>query len=380
MNKSDNAQEASEVRLHIDVVQLEGYLTSKIADFKVPLEIKQFSHGLSNPTYLLIDASKKRYVLRKKPPGSLLSITAHAVEREFRVLDALGRRTDVPVPKVMEFLEGRIFKDMRLLSLSTNDRKLWYLKNFQGHACLGSWKFLLIELITSGFLIGSWYSLVETLAKIHSVKYKAIDLESFGKPSGFYSRQIRSLSKVSAAQAAAKDDDNIEVGAIPRVDEIIEWLQRNQVPDETTLVHGDYKIFHPTEPRVIGVLDWELSTIGHPFSDLANLLMPYYVPSNELGPLGGFINESNLEVPSLEELMRLYCIKTNREYPIPNFDFATVFSFFRLCVITQGIAARVARKQASSVRATEFGGLFRKVANLALKIVDRGDLTNPSKL
>ncbi|RGB21422.1 kinase-like domain-containing protein, partial [Rhizophagus diaphanus] len=196
--KMTNAQGTTEVRSQINVSTLEKYLLTKISNFKPPLIVRQFKFGQSNPTYLLIDANKTRYVLRKKPPGSLLSSTAHAVEREFRVLDALGKNTNVPVPKVyllcednsilgtpfyvMEFLEGRIFEDVRLLSLSQEDR----------YKC--------------------WYSAIDTLAKLHSVDYKAIGLENYGKSSGFYSRQFRSLVKVSTIQANIKDENGSEVG------------------------------------------------------------------------------------------------------------------------------------------------------------------------
>ncbi|CAG8458298.1 12787_t:CDS:2 [Ambispora leptoticha] len=395
MAKSDNVQETSAVRLLINVDKLQEYLASEIPEFQAPLEVRQFNYGQSNPTYLLIDASKKRYVLRKKPSGTLLSTTAHAVEREFRILDALSRNTDIPVPqvyllcenksiigtpfyvrnmktifvlcnafinhtkstkrkKVMEFLKGRIFKDASFSSLSPNDCK----------QC--------------------WYSAIDTLAKLHSVDYKSIGLEGYGKPSGFYSRQIRSLLKVTAVQAAVRDENGVAVGEIPRLDEIIKWLKRNELPDETTIVHGDYKIdnlvYHPTESRVIGILDWELSTIGHPMSDVANLLMHYYVRQGAFEFIPGFIGAKDINVPSLEDLMQRYCEKTKRPYPIKKYDFAVVFSFFRFCVISQGIDARVALKQSSSAEAKKFSGIFKKSAAWALEIIDRGDLVTQSRL
>ncbi|CAG8437844.1 7988_t:CDS:2 [Funneliformis caledonium] len=370
MTKSDNAQGTSAVRLQIDTPKLEQYLSTKVSKFKIPLEVRQFKFGQSNPTYLLIDANKTRYVLRKKPPGALLSSTAHAVEREFRVLDALGKNTDVPVPKVyhlcednsilgtpfyvMEYLEGRIFEDILLLSLSPEDR----------HKC--------------------WYAVIDTLAKLHSVDYKAIGLSGYGKSSGFYTRQIRSLVKVSAAQAAVKDDSGNEVGSLPRLDEMISWFKRNLVDDEATIIHGDFKldnlIFHPTEPRVIGILDWELSTIGHPLSDLANLLMSFYVKEGfEL--LIGLLDKPDLPIPSADELIKTYCAKVGRSYPIPRYKFSIVFSFFRLAVITQGIAARIARNQASSTEAKKYARLFRPLTLRGLQIIDEcGDLSSKSKL
>ncbi|RIA89880.1 kinase-like domain-containing protein [Glomus cerebriforme] len=342
-------------KLQLNISKLEQYLSTKILNFEPPLIVRQFKFGQSNPTYLLIDANKTRYVLRKKPPGTLLSSTAHAVEREFRVLDALSKNTDIPVPKVMEFLEGRIFEDIRLLSLSPEDR----------HKC--------------------WYSAVETLAKLHSVDYKAIGLANYGKPSGFYSRQIRSLVKTSTIQAAIKDENGIEVGPLPRLDDMIKWFRKNEVDDETTIVHGDFKldnlVFHPIEPRVIGILDWELSTIGHPLSDLANLLMSFYIKDIKMDPVIGLLDVPDLPIPSANELIKTYCDKVKRGYPIPKFEFCIVFSFFRLAVITQGIAARIARNQASSAEAKSYAKLFRPITNRGLEIVDEcGDLSPKGKL
>ncbi|KAI7857999.1 kinase-like domain-containing protein [Circinella umbellata] len=368
-----NGQATSGVRAghELNEKTLEAYLVANVAGFIAPLEIKQFKHGQSNPTYLIKDGNKQQYVLRKKPPGALLSSTAHAVEREYRIIKALGESTDVPVPKVytlcndksvigtpfyvMEFLQGRIFEDVRMPSISYEERR----------QC--------------------WFSAMETLAKLHRVNYKSIGLGDYGKSSGFYERQIRSLGKVSAAQAAATDEDTgAVVGPIPRLDELFAWFKRNQANDEATIVHGDYKIdnlvYHPTEPRVIGILDWELSTIGHPLSDLSNLLQPFYVPADTSLIMRGFKNSTEpLPIPNSDELMKTYCTTVGRPYPIDRWLFAVAFSFFRLAVITQGIAARVARKQASSAQAKTYAAMFKPVAALGLDIVDQGDL-KPSKL
>ncbi|CAO3607883.1 unnamed protein product [Cunninghamella echinulata] len=350
----------------LNTAALEAYLLKHIPGFSVPLNISQFSHGQSNPTYLLKDGNQQQYVLRKKPPGSLLSKTAHAVEREYRIINALGQHTNVPVPKVyalcednsvigtpfyvMEFLKGRIFEDVRMLSLSYEDRK----------QC--------------------WYSALETLAKLHQVDFKAIGLESYGRSSGFYDRQMKSLGKVSQAQAAVVDQDTGKnVDALPRLDELFAWFKRNQPKDTTTIVHGDFKIdnliYHPTENRVIGVLDWELSTIGHPYSDLANLFQPYYIPADA----GGFLRAKRpLPIPEVEELMQIYCKNSNTPYPIPQWSFAVAFSHFRLAVIAQGIAARIARKQASSAVAKLYASKSVPMQLLALEFVDQGDLTPSS--
>lgn len=314
--------------------------------------------------------------MRKKPPGTLISNTAHAVEREYRIIHALGTMTDVPVPKVyvlcedkqvigtpfyvMEFLKGRIYEDCRMLSLPFEERKQL------------------------------WYSAVETLAKLHRVDFKAIGLADYGRNSGFYDRQMKSLGKVSHMQAAVKDETTgQEVGPLPRIDEMFAWFKRNQVKDQATIVHGDFKIdnmiFHPTEPRVIGVLDWELSTIGHPLSDLSNLLQPFYVPASHgsddgnrvVGMLGFKDSKEPLPIPGADELLQHYCHILGSPYPIPQWKFAVAFSFFRLAVILQGIAARVARKQASSAQAASYASRFKPVAQIGLDIVDEGDLVDP---
>ncbi|KAG2183608.1 hypothetical protein INT43_006616 [Umbelopsis isabellina] len=371
-SKSSNqaSQGTSEVREghQIDVQTLETYLSEKIPGFKAPLAVSQFKFGQSNPTYLLADANKQQYVLRKKPPGALLSATAHAVEREFRVLNALGTSSDVPVPKVyvlcedvsiigtpfyvMEFVKGRIFTDVRMLSLPFEERK----------QC--------------------WYSAIRTLAKLHKVDYVSAGLKTYGRNGGFYSRQIKSLQKVSAAQAAVVDEESGKpVGNLPRLQEMLAWFARNQVSDRSTIVHGDYKIFHPSEPRVIGILDWELSTIGHPLSDLANLLQPFYLPGDGDDANPGFrsVKVEDLPIPPAERLMQIYCEESGISYPIQNWSFCVAFAFFRVAVITQGIAARVARKQASSPQAKWYAARFVPFTHLALEIVDQGELDHVSE-
>jgi len=350
----------------IDLNKLQTYLSEKIPELKTPLDISQFKFGQSNPTYLLADANKKQYVLRKKPPGVLLSATAHAVEREFRVLNAIGTSSDVPVPNVyvlcedssiigtpfyvMEFVKGRIFTDVRMLSIPYEERR----------QC--------------------WFSALKTLAKLHKVDYAAAGLKEFGRNSGFYTRQIKSLQKVSAIQAAVVDEETGKaVGELPRLQEMLAWFTRNQVEDRSSIVHGDYKIdnliYHPTEPRVIGILDWELSTIGHPLSDLANLLQPFSSPSSDDGIFSGFKDsKEELPIPSAAELMQVYCKEADIPYPIQNWSFCVAFAFFRVAVITQGIAARVARKQASSAKAKLHASRFVPFTNLALEIVDQGEL------
>jgi aminoglycoside phosphotransferase (APT) family kinase protein len=209
--------------------------------------MKQFKLGQSNPTFLLIDANDKKLVVRKKPPGALISKTAHAIDREFRVLKALNS-TDVPVPKVlhyckdlsiigtefyvMEFLDGRIFSDVLLPTVNVPERKSYY------------------------------QSIVKTLAMLHSVDFSAVGLSGYGREGGFYERQLSSLYKLSQVQAAVKGDDGLAVGELYRLPEIMKWLTNNMVQDQVTLIHGDFKtdniVFHPETKAVIGILDWEL--------------------------------------------------------------------------------------------------------------------------
>lgn len=254
---------AGPVRQVIDQASLERYLEKHVPEIKPPLELKQFGFGQSNPTYQITDSRRKRFVLRKKPPGQLLSKTAHQVDREYRVIHAL-EKTDVSVPKtyclceddsvigtafyIMEFLDGRMFQNPSFPGVSEHDRR------------------------------EMWHDSIRTLAKLHRVRPKDVGLETFGKPSGFYNRQIRTFSSLAESQAAAKDQDSGEpVGQLPHFSEFLEFFgqEQKQPQDRGALVHGDYKIdnlvFHKTEPKVIGILDWEMSTVGHPLADLCNL-------------------------------------------------------------------------------------------------------------
>lgn len=322
--------------------------------------MKQFKLGQSNPTFLILDADEKKLVVRKKPPGSLLSKTAHAIDREYRVLKALNS-TNVPVPKVfhyckdvsvigtefyvMEFLDGRIFSDVLLPTVNISEKKSYY------------------------------QSIIKSLALLHSVDFSNIGLEGYGREGGFYERQLSSLYKLSIIQSAVKGDDGVEVGELYRLSDIMKWLSNNLVKDQVTLIHGDFKtdniVFDPKTKNVIGILDWELylilnrSTIGHPLSDLANLVLPWYLSSKfgKLGGIGGLLDHPRpLDVPEADELIQQYCSLRNIKYPIPNWNFCVAFSFFRLAVITQGIAARVKRKQASSGFAEEVAKLFQPMS------------------
>ncbi|CAO1617388.1 unnamed protein product [Sympodiomycopsis kandeliae] len=399
-------QEFGEIRQAVDIDALNRFLKDNVPAISTPVEVKQFSFGQSNPTYILTDSSKKRYVLRKKPPGDLLSPTAHAVEREYRILKCINTHNEsldtsqyhgdhtlhpdsVPVPKVfclcedkevvgtnfyiMEFVAGRIFTDVRMLEIPKADRKL------------------------------CWLSALRTLAAMHRLNPNEIGLEGYGKPKDFYPRQLKALAHISNIQANTKDKDTGKpVGEIPGVKDLIGWFSQNLPEDENTICHGDYKIdnliFHPTEPRIIGVLDWELSTLGHPLSDLGNLLQPFSLPcTNPKGvndpeerersyargelfmPLGGLSDQVS-PIPSKETLLKEYCQAAKRTYPIPSWTSCEAWAWFRLAVISQGIAARVAQKQASSAQAKVYATKFPQAAQAARTVIESNGKQPSAKL
>ncbi|KAI9505465.1 kinase-like domain-containing protein [Coemansia spiralis] len=348
----------------LDVPKLEAFLIQSKPDIKPPLVLKQFNVGQSNPTYLISDSAGSRFVLRKKPAGQLLSKTAHAVEREFRVLDALGRHTSVPVPRVyalcedssivgtpfylMEFLDGRILADVRLPEIAPRERHRY------------------------------WDALVDVLAKLHKVDFREIGLGDYGKQGGYYDRQLRSLAHVAEAQGAAADTNGVRVGELQRLGQLKQWFARNACPDETTIVHGDFKmdnvVWHPQEPAIIGILDWELSTLGNPRTDLANMLQPLLVPFASGDILQGLRGAPAEEcAPSEAHLLGRYCSLMGRRYPLDGWEYAKVFGLFRNAVIQQGVAARVAKGQASSSFAHLVGKVFPKTMAMAMEIVDTLD-------
>ncbi|KAF3766957.1 acyl-CoA dehydrogenase family member 11 [Cryphonectria parasitica EP155] len=377
---------AGRVRQPIDLKSLEEYLKKNVPEIKLPLDIKQFGYGQSNPTYLLTSkegssssSSGRGYVLRKKPPGQLLSQTAHKVEREYRIIKALNA-TDVPVPRtyclcedasvigtpfyIMEYLEGRIFEDATMPSVSPQERR---------------------EL---------WHSAITTLAKLHAVDFTnpALGLTTYGKPTGFYDRQLATWHQICHAQAAAQDADTHEpVGPIhPNFDDGLMrfFADPGQQPvDRAAIVHGDFKIdnlmFHPTEPRVIGVLDWEMSTVGHPLSDIVNLTFPFFMAPAAAAPANAdlsfpyfpnsdaFLPAATPGLPTSEELLAWYVEASRGKYdPRPEMSWGVAFGMLRAAAILQGIAARVARRQATSEVAGRYAGSFKNLGELAWRLVE----------
>lgn len=332
-----------------DEAALAAWMAANIEGFAGPLVVEQFKGGQSNPTYRLITPGR-RYVLRRKPPGPILQ-GAHAVEREARVIGQLGA-AGFPVPRlygycadgsvigtaffVMEMVEGRIFWDATLPEVARDERA----------ACFDAMN--------------------QTIARLHAIDVAAAGLADFGKPGDYFRRQIARWSRQYA--------EEYDAGRDPNMDRLIEWLPQH-VPagDEVAVVHGDFRIdnmiFHPTEPRVIAVLDWELSTIGHPLADFTNHAMMYHMPPQIVAGLAG-ADLAALGIPAEDDYVAAYCRHTGRD-GIPDYAFGMAFSFFRLAAIFQGIKGRVIRGTAASAHARERAGHYPELARLAAAWMDR---------
>ncbi len=326
-------------------------MASHVESFRGPLTVSQFKGGQSNPTYLL-DAQSGKYVLRRKPPGKLLK-SAHAVDREFRIISALYG-ADFPVPRpyalceddevigtmffIMEFVEGRIFWDLDLPSENPASRTALY------------------------------DNVNETIANLHSFDYEALGLADFGRPGNYFARQI---SRWSGQYKAS------ETAPVKSMNELIEWLPDN-IPEEesASIVHGDFRldnmIVHPTEPRVIAVLDWELSTIGHPLADFTYHLMSWQMPKLAVGSSGLAGKDlAALGIPDDESYTSRYCERTGRDGGIEHRNFYSAFNFFRLAAILQGIAGRVRDGTAASAHASEAVRSVEPLADLGWRCAQR---------
>jgi aminoglycoside phosphotransferase (APT) family kinase protein len=332
----------------LPIDRLEGWLREHVEGFRGPVAAERFAGGQSNPTYQLRAASGN-YVLRRKPPGPLLP-SAHAVDREFRVMRALAE-TPVPVPRVyalceedavigsafyvMEHLDGRIFWDQRLPEIaSTAERAAMF------------------------------DSMNRVIADLHRVDYGAVGLGDFGRPGNYMARQIARWSRQYRAS---------ETETIAAMDHLIDWLPQHLPPEGApAIVHGDYRmdnlIFHKTEPRVIGILDWELSTIGDPLADFAYHVLTWRVTPELFRGLAG-VDFAALGIPAEAEYVATYCRRTGRD-TIAGWEFYLVYSLFRIAAILQGIAKRAIDGTAAGADAAEQGRLARPLAEQAWALAE----------
>ncbi len=323
--------------------RLESWLKHNIEGFEGPLQIEQFKGGQSNPTYKL-STPKKSYVLRRRPPGNLLP-SAHAVDREFRVLSAL-RAAGYGVPRVhalcedgrvigsafyvMDMVEGRIFWDPALPGCTPAERRAIY--NAQ----------------------------IATLARLHNFDPERIGLSDYGKPGNYFIRQIERWTR----QYRASETEHLE-----DMERLMAWLPKGvPIQDRVSVIHGDYRInnmvLHPSRPQVTAVLDWELSTLGDPLADLAWFLMIWSMPPDERTGFSGQDTQA-LGIPSMEEIVSIYCVHTCRDRE-PTLDWLLAFSFFRLAAICQGIRGRVRDGTAVSPHAQTAGERVRALSRVAL--------------
>ena len=326
--------------------RLEAFLKGAIEGLTGEMRLEPIAGGQSNPTFF-VSFDNRAMVLRKQPEGKVLP-SAHAVDREFRIMQALAT-TDVPVPKmllyhagrevvgtpfyVMERLQGRIFSAYAAPELHSSKRRAIYL------------------------------AMAETMARLHKVDWAAIGLADYGRPGSYFTRQIARWSQQWSMSRTRENAD---------LERLIAWLPAN-IPDEseTSISHGDFRLgnlmFHPTEARVVGVLDWELSTLGHPLADVAFNCIAYHTLPSEYGGLRG-LDLAALGIPSQADYLAHYYQHSGRRDGVTGFHFA--FALFRLAVIFEGIAARAAEGSAVADNAAEVGQLGRAFAARAVEFVD----------
>lgn len=336
-----------------DAAALTAYLAETLPEAAAPLVINQFQGGQSNPTFLITDANQRRYVLRKKPPGAILP-SAHAVEREYAAMHALGP-TGVPVPRmrvlcedasiigtafyVMDYVDGRVFTDIRLEAVAFEQRRPIYL------------------------------AMADTLAALHRVDYQAVGLGAYGKPENYVARQIARWTKQYLASNPEPNRD---------MERLMEYLPAH-VPaeDAPTIAHGDFRLgnlmYAPDAPEVAAILDWELSTIGQPLSDLAYLCSFYHYPSDGAVSRGlAGLDLAALGIPSEAELIERYCLAVGRAYPPPNFNFYLAFNSFRSAAIGQGVYDRSQRGNAADARAHLYMDMVRGCAKIGWQLIEAG--------
>ena len=350
MTEAFGGTTAVQERHQFDVARLEAFLAERIAGFAGPLAVEQFSGGQSNPTFLLT-TPRARYVMRSKPaPAAKLLPSAHAVDREHRVITALAR-TGVPVPRtfclsedesvigrafyVMDYVEGRVLWEQSLPGMTASERAAIY------------------------------DEMNRVIAQLHRVDYRDAGLADFGRPGNYLARQIDRWTKQYRASASE---------GMVEMDRLIEWLPGAIPPgDETSVVHGDYRldnlVFHPTEPRILAILDWELATLGHPLADFSYHCMSWHIPPEQFRGIAG-LDLASLGIPAEAEYIAAYCRRTGRAR-IDHWDFYLAYNMFRLAAILQGIMKRALDGTAASREAADAGKRARPMAELGWKYAQR---------
>ncbi|MEX3899928.1 phosphotransferase family protein [Paraburkholderia sp. BR10954] len=326
-----------------DELALAQWMENNVAGYAGPLQVEQFKGGQSNPTYRL-KTPRRDYVLRRKPPGQLLK-GAHAVEREARVMAALSPM-GFPVPKIFGTCEDESVLGSGFFVMEMIEGRIFWESGFRG--------------VPAGERAAYMDAMNATLAQLHSLDYAALGLADYGRPGRYVARQVERWSRQYLADEAAGRD--------PNMDRLVEWLPAHlPAGDQTTLTHGDFRadnlVFHQTEPRVLAVLDWELSTLGDPLADFAYHAMMYRMPQDILGGIGG-LDLAELGLPTEASYVATYCQRTGRER-IADLDYYIAFNMFRFAAILHGIRARVARGTAVSDDARATSDRFVRVAELA---------------
>lgn len=334
---------------HLNTEALTPYLEAEIEGFRGPVKATKFSGGQSNPTFLL-EAASGNYVLRRQPPGQLLK-SAHAVDREFRVLKALAN-TPVPVARAIHLCENKDIIGSMFYIMSFEDGQIF-------------WNPALPEVDRSD-RVGYFQELVRILADLHKVDVNAVGLGDYGKPGNYFERQINMWT----SQYRASQTDNL-----PAMEALLAWLPTNCPADDgqISLVHGDFRLdnimFDKSQPRGRAVLDWELSTLGNPLADLAYFCMCLRLPGKGLIPGLAGLNRAELGIPDEDHIVALYC-KLRGIDGISNWTFYLAFSFFRLAAIAQGVLKRALDGNAASDKAMAVGKMTEPLAQMAMNIVE----------
>ncbi len=332
-----------------DEARLTEYLVTSVPAITAPLTVRQFQGGQSNPTFQITDAAGARFVLRKKPPGAILP-SAHAVEREYAAMHALGP-TGVPVPNMrilcedssvigtpfylMDYIEGRVLIDLKLPDLAPAERTATY------------------------------FAMADGLAALHRVDWRGIGLAQYGKPENYVARQINRWTK---QYLASNPEPN------PDMQALLAWLPENVPPEDgPTIAHGDFRLgnlmYAPQDAKLLAILDWELSTIGQPLADLAYLCSFYHL-AHDGEPFRGLagLDLAAMGIPTEAELIQRYCEQVGRSYPPPGFKTYLAFSLFRSAAIGQGVYDRSQRGNAADARAHLYMNMVRTCAQVGWQV------------